>query len=162
MVEDLKRDLPYLKTFVTLSPVPGLRKWLGGLLDEGADQVALSNEERSALARLDAADWHLGDDAAALRPVLMPLVAWYFLHARRGDGTPVDPVARFHLGNGARLEQINWLGDTSPRGLSEAAGFMVNYLYDLKDIEENHELYVNQRQVVAASAVKRLARRANA
>ncbi len=162
VVEDLKRDLPYLKTFVTLSPAPTLRKWLSGHANEDQGEVVLSDAERSALARLDAPDWHLGEDADALKPVLMPLVAWYFLHARRGDGTPVDPVARFHLGNGARLEQIDWLGDVSERGLGEAAGFMVNYLYDLRHIEENHELYANQRQVVASSAVNRLGRRANA
>ncbi len=160
VVEDLKRDLPDLKTFVTLSPAPGLRKWLGDLLDGGTEALALTDEERSAVMRLDAEDWQSGDDADALKPQLMPLVAWYFLNARRDDGSPVDPVARFHLGNGARLEQIDWLGDTSPRGLGEAAGFMVNYLYDLKHIEENHELFVNQRQVVASGSIRRLARRA--
>jgi malonyl-CoA decarboxylase len=162
VVEELKRDLPDLKTFVTLSPAPGLKRWLTGLLKEDAAEPVLADEERAALARLDDEGWHLGNDAAALKAALSPLVAWYFVNARRHDGSPVDAVARFHLGNGARLEQIDWLGDVSARGLGEAAGFMVNYLYDLKHIEENHELFVNKRQVVASSRVMRLARRASA
>jgi malonyl-CoA decarboxylase len=72
------------------------------------------------------------------------------------DGRPIDPVARFHLGNGARLERINWLGDTSPKGFRESAGIMVNYLYDLDEIEENHEAYANQREIVASAAARKL------
>jgi malonyl-CoA decarboxylase len=75
---------------------------------------------------------------------------------------PVDPVARFHLGNGARLERLNWLGDTSEKAMGQSYGFMVNYLYDLEDIEKNHEAYAGQRLVVASSAVSRLARAAPA
>jgi malonyl-CoA decarboxylase len=157
VVEELKRDLPDLRTFVTLSPAPGLRRWLAGLADEDAPGPALGSEEREALARLDEDDWHRDAPvAASLKGLISPLVAWYFLNAKRGDGLPVDAVARFHLGNGARLEQIDWLGDASPRGLAEAAGVMVNYLYDLRHIEDNHELFVNQRQVVASSQVRRL------
>ncbi len=158
MVEDLKRDLPDLKTFVTLSPAPTLRRWLIGLDTDEASALALTEEERSALQRIDEPGWQEGEDIAALRSALSPLAAYYFLSAKRPDGQPIDPVARFHLGNGARLEQIDWLGDTSPRALSEAAGFMVNYLYDLKDIEDNHELFFNQRRVVASAQVRRLAR----
>ena len=158
VVENLKRDLPYLKTFVTLSPAPTLRRWLNGLDTDEANALALTEEERSALQRIDEPGWQEGEDIAALRAALCPLAAHYFLSAKRPDGQPIDPVARFHLGNGARLEQIDWLGDTSPRALSEAAGFMVNYLYDLKDIEDNHELFFNQRRVVASAQVRRLAR----
>ena len=88
--------------------------------------------------------------------VLEPLAAYYFLKARTAKGRLIDSVARFHLGNGARLERINWLGDLSPKGLRESAGIMVNYLYRLDDIEKNHEAYANDGEVVASSAVKKL------
>ena len=85
-----------------------------------------------------------------------PLAAYYFLKARTPKGRLIDSVARFHLGNGARLERIDWLGDRSPKGLRESAGLMVNYLYRLDDIEKNHEAYANQGEVAASSAVKKL------
>ena len=88
----------------------------------------------------------------------MRAAAWYFLHARSKQGTPLDPVARFHLGNGARLERINWLGDTSERAIAQAYGLMVNYQYDLDDIEKNHEAYAEGPTVVASSSVQRLLR----
>jgi malonyl-CoA decarboxylase len=88
--------------------------------------------------------------------VLEPLAAYYFLKARTPKGRLIDSVARFHLGNGARLERINWLGDLSPKGLRESAGVMVNYLYRLDDIEKNHEAYANNGEVIASSAVKKL------
>ena len=92
----------------------------------------------------------------------MRAAAWYFLRARNKRGTPIDSVARFHLGNGARLERLNWLADTSERALRQSFGLMVNYLYDLADIEKNHEAYAQQRTIAAASAVTRLARTAQA
>ena len=88
--------------------------------------------------------------------LLEPLAAYYFLKARRPDGRVLDPVARFHLGNGARLERINWKGDLSPRGSRESLGIMVNYLYDLDEIERNHEAFVNRGQIAASAAVKKL------
>jgi malonyl-CoA decarboxylase len=111
------------------------------------------------LSNLDRDGWW---QVPALRePVREPLLraaAWYFLHARNGRGVPVDPVARFHLGNGARLEQLNFLGDASENGIRQAHGLMVNYLYDLADIEKNHEAFAEQRTIVASNAVRRLAR----
>ena len=86
----------------------------------------------------------------------MPLAAEYYLAARTGTGRPVDPVARFHLGNGARLERINWLGDKSARGLRQSHGIMVNYLYELSDIERNHEAYINEGKIAASRAVRTL------
>ena len=88
----------------------------------------------------------------------MPLAAHYFLRAKSADGLPVDPVARFHLGNGARLERLNWLGDVSEKGLRESHGLMVNYLYDLDQIEANHEAYENEGTVAAAKSVRALLR----
>ena len=86
------------------------------------------------------------------------LAAHYFLKAKNAAGRPLDPVARFHLGNGARLERINWLGDKSSKGMRESATFMVNYLYDLDEIERNHELFVNKGEIVASGAVRKMLR----
>ena len=96
--------------------------------------------------------------AEPLRPLLLRLAAHYFLNAKTADGQPVDPVARFHLGNGARLERINWQGDISAKGLREAHGLMCNYRYELKDIEKNHEAYVNEGVVAASRQVHALLR----
>ncbi len=152
VVEELRRELPKLDTFVTLSPVPGFMSWV-----TQANDVPLSDEDRVLLKHLDEPNWfeHV-DVTSQLRSVLEPLAAYYFLKARSGKGRVIDSVARFHLGNGARLERINWLGDLSPKGLRESAGVMVNYLYRLDDIEENHEAYANEGEVVASNTVKKL------
>lgn len=157
VVEELKRDLPWLATFVTLSPAPGFASWLDGLLASGASGVL--SDDRRKLLRVALAEpgWHESRGRSAeLEQILMPLAAHYFLRVKAPDGAPVDPVARFHLGNGARLERIDWLGDVSPRGLRQAAGLMVNYRYDLAHIEANHEAFARERKVAASSAVHRL------
>jgi malonyl-CoA decarboxylase len=152
VAEELRRELPRLENFVTLSPVPGFMQWL-----KQTDDVPVTDEDRALLAHLDRSDWTANAELSAqLRAVLEPLAAHYFLKARTPKGRLIDSVARFHLGNGARLERIDWLGDLSPKGLRESAGIMVNYLYRLDDIEKNHEAYANQGEVVASSAVKRL------
>ncbi len=152
VVEELRRELPKLDTFVTLSPVPGFMQWL-----KQADDVPVSDEERTLLENLDRPDWFENAELTAqLRGVVEPLAAHYFLKARTSKGRLIDSVARFHIGNGARLERIDWLGDLSPKGLRESAGVMVNYLYRLEDIEKNHEAYANQGEIAASSAVKKL------
>jgi malonyl-CoA decarboxylase len=90
--------------------------------------------------------------------VLLPLAAHYFLREKRPDGRPIDPVARFHLGNGARLERLNLLGDISPMAIQQSHGLMVNYCYALADIEANHESFANRGEVVATSTIRKLAR----
>ena len=132
--------------------VPGFMKWL-----QRAPDVPVTDEERTLLANLDNAGW-INDAplAAQIRTVIEPLAAHYFLKAKLPRGGPVDSVARFHLGNGARLERIDWLGDVSPKGLRESAGLMVNYLYRLDDIEKNHEAYADHYEIAASSAVKKL------
>ncbi|HET6468117.1 MAG TPA: malonyl-CoA decarboxylase [Geminicoccaceae bacterium] len=158
VVEELSRDLPSLRTFVTLSPAPGFGRWLETV---GRDPAAagLAQVEAAALASLQAGAWQR-DPAAIerLRPSVLGLAATYYLRAKTSSGRPLDPVARFHLGNGARLERLNWPGDSSPKGLREAAGLMVNYLYDLRFIEANHEAFANHGTVAASSAVQRLLR----
>ncbi|MBS0242857.1 MAG: malonyl-CoA decarboxylase [Proteobacteria bacterium] len=158
VVEELVREQPQLKTFVTLSPVPHFARWLDRVVADEAAHVA-TDEDRVALQMLSDPGWlEDPEEADALKPSLLALAAHYFLVARSHDGKPVDPVARFHLGNGARLERINWLGDVSEKGLREAHGLMVNYLYDLKDIERNHELYANTGEVAASRSVRALLR----
>src|SRR6201991_784794 len=152
VVEELRRELPKLDTFVTLSPVPNFMQWL-----KEASDVPVTEEERELLKQLDDPKWFEHEEVTAqLRSVVEPLAAHYFLRARNPKGRIIDPVARFHLGNGARLERIDWLGELSAKGLRESAGIMVNYLYRLDDIEENHEAYANNGEVVASSAVKKL------
>ena len=158
VAEDLARELPSLTTFVTLSPVPGFAAWLERLVAEDGDGV-LAEVDRAELGKLKKSTWHRRpDDAEALRRQLLPLAAHYFLKAKSSDGRPLDPVARFHLGNGAMLERINWLGDISEKGLREAHGLMVNYRYDLAEIERNHEAFANDGQVVASRAVRGMLR----
>ncbi|WP_036257190.1 malonyl-CoA decarboxylase [Methylocapsa aurea] len=152
VAEDLRRELPKLETFVTLSPAPGLARWL-----RRGEDVSVPEESRALLDSLDDEFWPQDAPAAErLRRVIEPLAAQYFLKAKRADGKPIDSVARFHLRNGARLERINWLGDRSIKGLRESAGLMVNYLYYLDEIEKNHEAFANHGEVVASPAVKKL------
>ena len=107
---------------------------------------------------LKIAGWDQQPEVAAnLQKVLTPLCAHYLINAQH-DGAPADPVARFHLGNGARAERLNWLADTSARGLKNCAGMMVNYVYHLDQIEDNHELYVREHRVAATHELRRLAR----
>ena len=158
VVEEIRREMPRLATFVTLSPAPNFAEWLRR--ERAAERsVALTEQDKAALAKLDVEKWWLAPEIAEqIREPLLRAAAWYFLHARTPRGTPVDSVARFHLGNGARLERLNWLGDTSDKAMRQSHGLMVNYLYDLEDIEKNHEAYAGQRMVVASSAVTRLVR----
>jgi malonyl-CoA decarboxylase len=160
VVEEISRENVRLQTFVTLSPVPGFARWLDR--ERRADaSSALDEADRRALTALDQPAWWQDPELAeAVREPLMSAAAWYFLHGRARNGAPVDPVARFHLGNGARLERINWLADVSGKGLAQSYGLMVNYLYNLTDIEKNHEAYAENRSVIASTAVTRLARAA--
>jgi len=158
VVQEISRDYPLLAKFVTLSPAPGFARWLDRER-KTENSAVLSPEDRTALANLDIHGWwQVPRTREPVREPLIHAAAWYFLHARHQSGVPLDPVARFHLGNGARLERLNWLADTSENGMSQSYGLMVNYLYDLDEIEKNHEAYAEGRAVIASNAVKRLAR----
>lgn len=152
VVEELARALPAVKTYVTLSPVPGFRRWL----DEMRATNGASGVAPELFELLDGEGWWADERADRVRPELLALAARYFLKAKNERGMPPDPVARFHLGNGARLEKLDFLGDPSPKGLAESWGLMVNYLYDPRQIERNHEAYVNKGEVAASGAVRRL------
>ncbi|MGE0256567.1 MAG: malonyl-CoA decarboxylase [Alphaproteobacteria bacterium] len=173
VVDDLSHDFPRLRTFSTLSPIPGFRAWLAER--EAAGETLLEPAEANAIAEattgddgeaadvvalgplLDRADWPRDPLlAGALQAPLTRLCADYLLNARRGEKRARDPVAHFHISNGARVERLNWLGDRSPRGMKQSAGLMVNYLYRLDQIAENHEAYADSGEVAASSAVRNL------
>ncbi len=158
VVEEISREMPKLSTFVTLSPVTGFAAWLKN--ERGQESSAVLTEgDKAQLAALDEPGWWADPNSAArLQDPVMRAAAWYFVRARSARGLPLDPVARFHLGNGARLERINWLADVSEKALAQADGLMVNYLYDLDDIEKNHEAYAEGRNVAASGNVQRLLR----
>lgn len=155
VVDDLRRELPKLKTFVTLSPVPGFSRWLDIELVKDASPITTSGDG-PVLKSLLRSEW-IGkpDMEQRLQAPLLRAAACYFLSAKTKDGYPVDPVARFHLGNGARLERLNFLGDTSANGISQSHGLMVNYLYDPNLVEKNHETYADKGEIVAAAAIKK-------
>ena len=157
VAQELGREFPRIKAFATLSPIPGFRRWVSGVAGELA-ATAAGRAALAEIARCDEADWckHAAD-AGAAQKIIMPLCAYYLIHAKH-DIEPADPVARFHLGNGARLERLNWLADTSKHGMQYSAGLMVNYLYRLDEVEDNHEIYVREHRVVASHALLKLAR----
>jgi len=140
----LAAELPGLKTFATLSPVPGFRRWLE------ANPVALGGADAPEPGETVAAA------GSAPNTALMEACAHYLVNVRRGNQA-ADSVARFHLGNGARLERINWMADPSPNGMRQSYGMMVNYFYDLKAVEENHEQYIEKGKMPVARSVLALA-----
>ncbi|MDX1401633.1 MAG: malonyl-CoA decarboxylase family protein, partial [Kiloniellales bacterium] len=171
VVMTLSEEFANLKAFATLSPLPGFRSWLNKLNEEDL-KLSITREEQGGIKALGGSDelavalqallkrddWHEDEVIAeALKEPLRHLAARY-LHALRDDGLPLDPVARFHLKNGARLERINWLGDCSERGLKQSAGLMVNYLYDRGDMEKNHEAYVREHKLAVHSDIRTLSK----
>ncbi|MBU6506675.1 MAG: malonyl-CoA decarboxylase family protein [Alphaproteobacteria bacterium] len=165
VVDMLAAELPHLKTYTTLSPIPGFGAWLEKRLAEEGDDL-LTEEERAAIAAggkggfaalVGRPDWSANIAVAeALKTPLMRLCARYLLNETTPAGRALDPVAHFHLSNGARIERINWRADTSKKGLQQSFGMMINYLYRLGDIEQNHEAYTGEGHIAAASAVTRL------
>ncbi|MEC7439091.1 MAG: malonyl-CoA decarboxylase family protein [Pseudomonadota bacterium] len=146
VAQELKQEFPDLKRFVTLSPVPGLMRWLRVREPELASTFLAGDD---AFWNEEAVDSEREFKAAALR---------YFLESDREDRLPNDPVARFHLGNGASLEQLNFAADLSEKGISQAGGLMVNYLYDLAVVEANHEAFHETKQVPMSAALRQLQR----
>jgi malonyl-CoA decarboxylase len=148
-VELLRHELPRLRTFATLSPLPGFAAWVRSLGDRVASEV------RTALAT---PAWQRDPVvAAAVREPVLRLAARYLLAAKRADGAPRDAVARFHLGNGAQIERLDWLADTTPRGLEQSYGVMVNYRYALDRYAANQLAYATDHTIDASNAVKALA-----
>jgi malonyl-CoA decarboxylase len=155
VVEDLGREFSRLKTFATLSPIPGFTKWLKNE-DDTTVRAQMPPQVESLVGRCergDSIDFDAIDEV--LRGTISALCAYYLLHAKQGT-EPLDPVARFHLANGARLERLNWMGDTSRTGLQRSLGLMVNYVYRLDDVERNHEAYAKRHEIAASATFQRL------
>ncbi len=144
VVEDLKKSLPRIRTFATLSPIPGFRKWLAA---KSEDDPTI----RAMVERITASS--MAEDRGELKRRLQSLCAHYLLNEKRGK-EPLDAVARFHLKNGARLDRINWLADTSASGIKQSAGLMANYVYELKDLERNHEMYARSGQIASSRRIQ--------
>ncbi len=171
VVDQLRGEFPQLRVFSTLSPIPGFRRWLDGA-GEGAlaifgasDWAALHalpkriDDVEGLRALLATPDWHADPRVAdALKGPLTRLCAQYLLEVRSKRGSALDRVAHFHLSNGARVERINWMGDRSPKGFKDSAAMMVNYLYDLAEIDANHEAYTTSGRIDASPAVLALLR----
>jgi len=168
VVDKLSRELSQIKYFSTLSPIPNFRTWLEPLLNKGDESIfdvkeikelrQLTKSENSAkgLQQLLEGEWHLDDKISEkLRPILTRLVAHYLMHEKNKQSA-LDPVAHFHLTNGARIKRINWLADTSAKGLKQSAGLMVNYFYNLEKIDNNHEDYVTEGKIDASRTVRGL------
>lgn len=155
VVLELRKEFEQLKQFATLSPIPGFRRWLDRELKQTSSEV-IDSEDRKQLQMLNSPSWK--DDPTCcevLKPLLIRLCAHYLYHAKKGNN-PLDPVARFHLGNGAQIARLNWLGDRSPNGLRQSAGLLVNYAYKLKNVEQNHEAFVNEGRVATSSDFQKL------
>ena len=171
VVDDLARDFKKLKTYATLSPIPGFAEWLTEQTAELGDDLLQPAELRvlssvwpghatasvlTALAEHE--DWHQdGRLSGAVEPPLLRLCAVYLTTAKRGKYAR-DRVAHFHLSNGARMERINWLADTSPVGLRQSLGIMVNYRYNSGEIEDNHEAYWGRGRIKTSGKIKTLLR----
>ena len=169
VAEQLHAEFPGLKTFVTLSPIPGFMDWVaaGANLGQGVPEdrlkpaIKATRDQALATLKLDSqswterlgSGWHPDQASEKENEALMSLASIYLGLASTGrDG---NPVAKFHLGNGAKLHQINWAGDLSRKGLRQSAGLMVNYLYDLSSVEDNHERFANG-EVISSRAVSKL------
>ena len=154
VVEDLGKEFPRVRTFATLSPIPGFRAWL--IERTTTARGSISPALATLVAKGD--DITAADIAAvpsALREEMMERCARYLLSTNDGVGAQ-DSVARFHLANGARLERLNWMGDTSTAGLRRSYGMTVNYVYRLADLERNHDAYANQFRVASSRAFQRI------
>ena len=172
VVAELRRELPGLRQFATLSPVPGFASWLQDGIGRGIE-VRLSQREREQLAQCAAArgvapepaallaqdGWH-SDAAVAscLKPALLRLCARYLTASVPEKPRALDPVAHFHLGNGATMHQLDWMADTSAKGLAQSFGIMVNYLYDVRRIDADSEAYALHGTIAASAAVRELLR----
>ena len=168
VVDKLSREIKHLKHFSTLSPIPGFRSWLDPLLARGEERIFQPKEiaDIHSLVKCDNAakgllqilegEWVKDKKInAKLKPILIRLCAQYLLAEKKKQST-LDPVAHFHLTNGARMERLNWMADVSTKGLKQAAGLMVNYYYDLDAIDENHEDYVTEGKIAVNRAVRGL------
>lgn len=162
VTRELRQELPGLSVFSTLSPIPGLASWLTMQLKNPENKI-ISNEDKTTLSShtdlsieqlLENTDWLDNPTlASAMKPILQRAAAQYLTTTKDTDNRALDPVAHFHLSNGAIVERINWLADTSKRGKKQSYTLMVNYLYDLDNIEPNHEQYIERGNIARSKTV---------
>ncbi len=168
VVASLKHELPHLKKFATLSPIPGFMPWLDGQLDS-IGLIAFNDKEQKKFedlaeklglepdlrAFMSVPGWYRHPEIAeVLEPPIKRLCAYYLSLKREGSNKVVNSVAHFHLSNGAVIKRLNWLGNTSEKGIAHSAGIMVNYLYDLDSIYQNSEAYSHAGEIAMSYAVK--------
>lgn len=153
VIEQVSQQLPHLREFVTLSPIPGFRRWLEGRGSSDAELRSLADRLKAVEdpALLDE------DRIEEIRETLFPALLRYLTVERRADGRPVDPVARFHLGNGARAWRLNWPANASPQAWRQSYGAMVNYQYEPDQLEHRHEDFVRRRHVAVGGPLEALA-----
>jgi malonyl-CoA decarboxylase len=157
VIAELQAENLRLRLFATLSPVPGFRTWLNSLSADRREAL-VADDHLATLGAVEAADWRENLDVwEKARPLLLRLCAHYLLCGRKRDRA-LDPVAAFHLANGAAVEQINWLADKSEKGLTQSFGLMVNYAYRPRQIEGNHEGYVKRGRIAASAKVRAMLR----
>lgn len=163
VVDRLSREFPKINTYATLSPIPGFAKWLDKKLAEEEEDILISSETK-ILKKLGAGNlqavlqgsWLKNEkEKEVLEPIIKRLCAHYLLNEKRKK-LALDPVANFHLTNGARVERLNWLGDVSAKGTKQSHTMMVNYLYQLSKIDDNHERYLSAKSIAASNQVKGL------
>ncbi|MBY6539897.1 AMP-binding protein [Rhodococcus sp. BP-349] len=153
VIEQVSAQLPHLRDFVTLSPIPGFRAWLAARAEDDPESWRLVDALDAAHSPSDLAE----DTIDALREPLLIALSRYLTVETRSDGRPVDPVARFHLGNGATAWRLNWPADTSPRAWSQSYGAMVNYRYEPDQLEQRHEAFVRHRDISVTGPLSDLA-----
>lgn len=174
VVAALSDEFKNLKTFATLSPIPGFSRWYEREIEKLGDTILLDDEAKALGAALPEgmeaetllrqvlthSEWAEDEALAeALKPILLRLAASYLYSAKRRGTRAQDPVANFHLSNGARMERLNWLADRSARGMQQSAGLMINYLYKLDEIDTNHERYKGEGTIAVSSTIRNLAKK---
>lgn len=151
---ELAEELPAIKTYSTLSPVPGFADWLKEELQSDSSDI-IPDSDKDVLKLLEDPEWFTDEEKRKnFKKPVISACANYLVGVKK-NGYPVNPVAKFHFGNGAKLYRINWMGNTSEHGIAESFGLMVNYLYDLKNIESNHEAYVQRGELAISKSIRK-------
>ena len=154
VVYEIQEELPQIKNFGTLSPIPGFSEWFS-YLDENKIKIILGNLQID-LSFLKSSDLKLGDSKIiSNKEAMIKLVAHYIVNEKNHKGLPINNVTRFHLGNGAIVDDIVVNANISETGFKRSFGIMVNYLYELKSIEKNHEDYMNNKKVIFSNKLKK-------
>ena len=155
VVYEIQEELPHIKNFGTLSPIPGFVEWFS-YLEESKIKNILGNIKNQDVMFLKSKDLKIGDKRIIdNKEAIIKLVSHYIVNEKNHDGLPVNDVSRFHLGNGAIVEDIIINANISENGFKRSFGVMVNYLYELKNIEKNHEEYMNKKKVILSDKLKK-------